>query len=162
VRLDDRQRRALARLQKRLDPIQRELGDHPLQAVKDALVASISRGRLLCELADAYLLASPDLRQEGGLAKFSGWLHNRVRRDSELLVLLQEKVERDSTPSLAEYLASKEREQQEAAAQATAASTEALEADEGGDPEDATHSPATTPVNEGDGNGGNDDDHATD
>src|SRR5262249_35456780 len=84
--------RALARLERQLD-------SQPLDTVRDGLIGSISRGRLLCEKADAILLAAPDLREESGLAKFSGWLHGRVRRDVELLLLLEERFRAKSTPT---------------------------------------------------------------
>jgi hypothetical protein len=87
-RLGDRDRRALARLQQHLDA-------QPIEAIRDGLIGSISRGRLLCEQADAILLASPDIRQEQGLARFAGWLHGRVRRDSELLLLVQDRMQSD-------------------------------------------------------------------
>jgi len=84
-RLARHQHRQLARLQRRLD-------SEPLEAVRDGLIKSIANAELICDQADAALLMSPDIRQETGLAKYLGWMSNRLRRDRELLLLVEERL----------------------------------------------------------------------
>ena len=82
VRLDKRTKRARDRLQQQLEAA-------PIETVRSLLIENISNGHILGQMADAILLTSPDLRNETGLAKFVGWINNRTRRASELLVLLE-------------------------------------------------------------------------
>ena len=89
-RIADSKRRAIARYQQRLDA-------EPLATLRDGLIVSITNGRYLLEQADAALMASSDLGAQTGLAKFAGWLGNRVRRDSELLLVIEEKLSADRT-----------------------------------------------------------------
>jgi hypothetical protein len=93
-------KRALARLQ-------RELDAKPVETVRDTMVIDVSVGTLLYQRALHELMASPDLRKEGGLAKFAYWIGNHLGRQRDQLLQLEHQRAAKAVPSLEEYLASK-------------------------------------------------------
>lgn len=89
-RVDKRTRRQLTNMHS-------ALAAEPIEAVRDALIGRIARKELLAQRAEAGLLAAADLALTvDGLGKFSTWLWNSLRRDAELLVLLEAKVGDDN------------------------------------------------------------------
>src|SRR5262245_27097825 len=86
-RLSDHTRRALARLQRRLDAA-------PIEATRDGLVDSISRATILQDHCDAAMLAAAeagDLANQQSLGRLAYWFSNRLDRERELLLLLEER-----------------------------------------------------------------------
>jgi hypothetical protein len=102
--------RISTRTRRQVGKLHRTIASKPIEATHALLIGRIARKELIAQHAEAGLLAVTDLEQAQGLAKFATWTWNSWRRDVELLSLLEEKVERDSTPTLAEYLASKSQE----------------------------------------------------
>jgi hypothetical protein len=63
----------------------------PLESVRDHLIAGLARKTLLAQRAEAGLLAAADLGKcVGGLGKFATSIWGALRRDAELLLLIEQ------------------------------------------------------------------------
>ncbi len=99
-RLERRTSRALNRLQRQLDA-------NPLETIRDHLVDGIACDTIIEQKANRELLASAELRNEQGLAKFKFWIGNRLDRQRDQLILLERQRAAKAVPSLDDYIAAR-------------------------------------------------------
>jgi hypothetical protein len=105
-RLEPRLRRVLNRLQL-------ELATAPIETLLALALARYARQEIIAQQAEAHLLAD----QNATPSKWLLGLWNSMRRDAELIAVLEPRVSQAQTPSLAEYLAGLEAKQEAASAQ---------------------------------------------
>jgi hypothetical protein len=77
-RIEPRTRRQLSKMERRLRAA-------PFEAVRADLLARMARKELVCQMAEAHLIANPD----EGVSRWLGVLWNSLRRDAETLALLE-------------------------------------------------------------------------
>jgi hypothetical protein len=87
------------RTRRLLNKLQVELASAPLETVRALLLARYGRKELIAQQAEAYLLADPNATP----SKWLLGLWNSMRRDVELLALLEERASRDDVPDWQTY-----------------------------------------------------------
>jgi hypothetical protein len=104
-------------MRRTLNKMQIELATAPIETVLALVLARYARKEIIAQHGEAQLLADSNATP----SKWLLGLWNSMRRDAELIAVLEPRVSEDRTPSLAEYLEAKE-----SAASATCAASSAV------------------------------------
>jgi hypothetical protein len=123
------------RVRRAVERLQRQLDEKPIEAVRDGINDTVSRLTVASQTAEEKIQHYLDTGQTDralSVGRLAYWLGNRLDRNREMLVQLEQRRDADRLPSLSEYLASRTTASPAVAAPATepqpAVSADAAEA----------------------------------